>query len=49
MTVPEVKILDTKVLETYSNGNKVYENLSEVILPTKLKGEKIKVNSDDNY
>ena len=24
MTVPEVKILDTKVLETYSNGKKVF-------------------------
>ena len=49
MTVPEVKILDTKVLETYSNGKIVYQNLSLIIVPTKLKVKKIKVNSDDYY
>ena len=49
MTVPEVKILDTKVLETYSNGKIVYQNLSVIIVPTKLKVKKIKVNSDDYY
>ena len=49
MTVPEVKILDTKVLETYSSGKIVYQNLSVIIVPTKLKVKKIKVNSDDYY
>ena len=31
MTVPEVKILDTKILQTFSNGKKVFQNLTKVV------------------
>ena len=45
----EAEQSEAKVLETYSSGKIVYQNLSVIIVPTKLKVKKIKVNSDDYY